>query len=104
MTMSGELRRRPRQIEATDSEWQQLGEQAAAAGLTVSDLIMRSMLTPPDPPLQGLPPAVQWRMARELSLLVRIEEIRLRARGDVTVWNAIVAEVTADLDIEAVLG
>ena len=96
MTMSGELRRRPRQIEATDSEWQQLGEQATAAGLTVSDLIMQTMLTPPDPPLQGLPPAVQWRMVRELSLL--------RARGDSTVWNAILAEVTADLDIEAALG
>ena len=104
MSISGELRRRPRQIEATDSEWQQLGEQAAAAGLTVSDLIVQSLLAPPEPPLHGLPPAVQWRMARELALLVRIEEVRLRARGEDGVWHAIVAEVTADLDTEAVLG
>ena len=98
------LRRRPRRIEATDTEWALLTEQAHAAGLTISDLIMNQLLRPGEPPFQTLPAAVQWRMARDLSLLVRIEEIRLKARGDETVWDAIVAEISTELETEAALG
>ncbi len=97
--------RKQRAIMATDSEWQLIRERAQAAGMPVSRFVVQRLTeegwrSVPD----ALPVSVLRRIAREVLVLSRIEELRLSGRGDAETWKAIGEAVDAWLDGEERLG
>ena len=105
--MTGE-KRRARSVMATDSEWQRIREAAAAAGLSISDYVLRVLLTPPPAPSddadQALPSGVQLRVARAVLVLECIEWLRLERADMGAAWEEIVTEVDGWLEGETALG
>ncbi len=101
-------KRKARCVMATDSQWQRIREAAAAAGLSISDHVMRVLLTPPSSPSddanQALPARVQLRVARAVLVLECIERMRLDKADMGAAWQEIVTEVDGWLEGEAVLG
>ena len=101
-------KRRARSVMATDSEWQRIGEGAAADGLSISDHVVRVLLAPPSPPWDAagtaLPARVQHRMARAVLVLECIEKLRFDEADMGTAWEEIVTEVDDWLDGEGSLG
>ena len=95
-------KRRARSVMATDSEWQRIGERAAADGLSISDHVVRVLLAPPSaPPVDtgtSLPAQVQHRVAHAVLVLERIEKLRFDEADMGTAWDQIVAEVDGWLD------
>ena len=67
---------RQRALMATDSEWERIGEAAAAAGMEKSRYVVHRTLAP-----ESLPPEVMRRFVRQGLVLAAIEEARLRAIG-----------------------
>ncbi|MDE0047322.1 MAG: hypothetical protein OXU19_15930 [bacterium] len=101
-------KRRARCVMATDSEWQRLREAAAAAGLSISDYVLRVLRAPPslesDDAGQALPARLQMRVARAVLVLECIERLRLDRADMGAAWQEIVAEVDGWLEGEAALG
>lgn len=101
-------KRKARCVMATDSEWQRIREAAAAAGLSISEYVLRLLLTPPSSPTenaeQALPVRVQMRVARAVLVLECIERMRLDRAEMTRAWKEIVTEVDAWLEGEAALG
>ncbi|MDE0242789.1 MAG: hypothetical protein OXQ84_21745 [bacterium] len=101
-------KRKARSVMATDSEWRRIREGAAAAGLSISDHVLRVLLNPPSLPPdaadQALPARVQLRVARAVLVLEAIEKLRLDRARMGTAWDNIVAEVDGWIDGEATLG
>ncbi|MDE0418297.1 MAG: hypothetical protein OXI95_15365 [bacterium] len=101
-------KRKARSVMATDSEWQRIREAAAAAGLSISDHVLRVLLTPPPLPPdaadQALPFRMQQRVARAVLVLEAIEKLRLDRARMGTTWEEIVAEVDGWIDGETALG
>ncbi len=101
-------KRRARCVMATDSEWQRIGEAAAADGLSISDHVVRTLLAPPSAPSVGtgtaLPAQVQLRVACAVLALENIERQRFDKAGMGAAWKEIVAEVDDWLDGAGSLG
>ncbi|MCY4608624.1 MAG: hypothetical protein OXD40_08515 [bacterium] len=91
-------KRRARCVMATDSEWQRIGERAAADGLSISDHVVRSLLVP----LSWY--AVQHRVARAVLVLERIEKMRFDEADMGTTWEEIDTEVKEWLDSQGLRG
>ena len=93
---SGGEKRKARCVMATDSEWRRISERAEAAGKTISRFVVERLLDPPrdDGPL---PVSLQRRMARDVLVLSRIEELRYGEAGAVEDWNGIVAAADAEI-------
>ena len=100
-------KRKARCVMATESEWQRIREGAAAAGLSISDHVMRVLLTPPSAPSddtdQPLPARVQMRVARAVLVLECIERMRLDRAAMGAAWEEIVTEVDGWLEGEVAL-
>ena len=101
-------KRKARCVMATDSEWQRIRGGAAAARLSISDHVVRVLLTPPSPPSDdigtALPARVQLRVARAALVLEWIERLRLEKADMGSTWDEIVREVDDWLDDEGKLG
>ncbi len=101
-------KRRARSVMATDSEWQRIGERAAADGLSISDHVVRTLLAPPLPPSdntgKAVPARVQLRLAHAVLMLERIEKLRFDEADMGTAWKDIAAEVDGWLDGAEELG
>lgn len=91
--------RKQRAIMATDSEWQVIRDRAQAAGMPISRFIVER-LTEKEPEMAALPASILRRMAREVLVLSRIEELRLSGRDAADVWEAVGDEVDAWLAAE----
>ena len=91
-------KRKGRLVRATDTEWDCVREDAAAAGLSISEYVMRTLLARPEPAEPGLPPALVRRLARAVLILERLERTRFEKRGGEDVWRALVAETEAEID------
>ncbi len=100
MRPSGE-KRRQRGIMATDAEWATIRAQAKAAGLSVSDYIMRGLVGAAASP--GLPSSVVDRLVRAVLVLERLEAMRIEAQGGSDILRAVTAEVDAWLGAEAAI-
>ena len=74
--------RRQRAVMATDSEWERIGSAAQAAGMEISRFIVQRALMP-----DSLPPEVMRRAVREMLVLSRLEERRLRGVGGGEAWE-----------------
>ena len=105
-------RRRQRCIMTTDSEWLRIREQASAAGMSTSRYIVHRLTGPAARsastvagPLATLPMEVQLRLARDLLVIAKIEELRTSGEeGGVGFWRDAVAEAEAWLNSEIALG
>ncbi len=101
-------KRRARCVMATDSEWQRIGQSAAADGLSISDHVVRTLLAPPSAPSvdagTALTARVQWRVAHAVLALESIEKLRFDEADMGTAWDQIAAEVDGWIDGAAELG
>ena len=101
-------KRKPRCLMATDSDWQRIGEDAAADRLSISDHVLRVLLArpslEPDDTGTALPARVQLRVARAVLVLECIERLRLDKADMGTAWQEIVTEVDDWLDGQTALG
>ncbi len=68
--------RRQRAVMATDAEWERIGRAAAASGMDLSRFVIHRALD-----RDSLPPEVLRRAVREMLVLSRLEERRLREAG-----------------------
>ena len=78
----GEEGRRQRAVMATDEEWERIYRRAAASGMELSRFIVHRALT-----ADVLPPEVLRRAVREMLVLSRLEERRLRGAGAGGAWE-----------------
>ena len=99
---SGE-KRRQRGIMATDAEWAAIRAQAEAAGLSISDHIMRVLVGAPASPVAGLPRSVVDRLIRAVLVLERLESMRMETQGASDILRAVSAEVDAWLAAETAI-
>ena len=83
---------------ASDAEWERITRAAASAGMEVSRFIVHRTLMP-----DTLPPDVTRRAVRELLVLSRLEEHRLREAGAGDAWDDACEAVDRFLEREGVL-
>ena len=95
-------RRRQRCIMATDTEWQIISERAGAAGLNISRFVAERLAGPVVE--VSAPSGVMLQAARDLRVLVKIEERRFRAAQAGEAWEALVAEAGAETEGEEAFG
>ena len=74
--------RRQRAVMATDAEWERIGRAAAESGMDLSRFVIHRALD-----LAPLPPEVLRRAVREMLVLSRLEERRLREAGAGKIWE-----------------
>ena len=74
--------RRQRAVMATDAEWERIGRAAAASNMDLSRYVIHCALD-----LAPLPPEVLRRAVREMLVLSRLEERRLREAGAGKIWE-----------------
>ena len=89
---------RQRAVMATDSEWERIGEAAAAAGMEKSRYVIHRALAP-----ESLSPEVMRRAIRQSLVLAVLEERALRDAGAGEKWDAVCAAVDAWLEREETL-
>ena len=90
--------RRQRAVMATDAEWERIGRAAAASGMDLSRFVIHRALDR-DP----LPPEVLRRAVREMLVLSRLEERRLREAGAGEAWEDACDAVDEWIDREGML-
>ena len=71
--------RRQRAVMATDAEWERIGRAAAESGMDLSRFVIHRALD-----WDPLPAEVLRRAVREMLVLARLEERRLRGAGALT--------------------
>ena len=89
---------RHRAVMATDSEWERIVRKAQAAGMGISRFIVQRVLMP-----DSLPPEVLRRAVREMLVLSKLEERRLREAGAGKAWEAACDAVDGWLECEGAL-
>ena len=99
---SGE-KRRQRGVMATDAEWAAIRVQAEAAGLSISDHIMRVLVGAPASSVAGLPQSVVDRLVRAVLVLERLEAMRVEVQGGSDILQAVSAEIDAWLAAETAI-
>ncbi|MCY4590498.1 MAG: hypothetical protein OXE86_08030 [Alphaproteobacteria bacterium] len=90
--------RRQRAVMASDAEWERIGRAAAASGMDVSRFVVHRALD-----LDRLPREVLRRAVRELLVLSRLEERRLREAGAGAAWEDACDEVDEWIEQEGML-
>ena len=90
--------KRQRAVMATDSEWERIGCAAQAAGMEISRFIVQRALMPDSPP-----PEVMRRAVREMLVLSKLEERRLREVGAGEAWEVACDAVDGWLEREGAL-
>ena len=105
MTGPTEARRKARTIMATDSEWARIRERADAEDMPISRYVVLHLLSTSEsqPPPQ-LPLEVQWRIARDVSVLSRIEKHRFERAGEEEAWQTICEAAEALLEADEAQG
>ncbi len=98
--MNGD-KRKARVVMATDSEWQIIGERAETARMSISGFIVeRAIAATEREPDDGLPIELCRRVARDILILSRVEELRYRQVGEAGAWEEIVAAAEATVKAE----
>ncbi len=90
--------RRQRAVIASDVEWQRIGRAAAASGMDLSRFVIHHALDRDPPPAE-----VPRRAVRELLVLSRLEERRLREAGAGEAWENACDAVDDWIDREGML-
>ena len=95
-------KRKARCVMATDTEWRRITERAGKAGLTISRFAVQRLLEPAGG--TPAPPVLPRQVARDLRVLVAIEERRFREDNAGAEWDELVAGAEAELDGEEAMG
>ena len=83
--------RRQRAVMATDAEWERIGRAAAESGMDLSRFVIHRALD-----WDPLPAEVLRRAVREMLVLARLEERRLRGAGAGEAWeDAVVPRISS---------
>ena len=90
--------RRQRAVMATDAEWERIGRAAAASGMDLSRFVIHRALD-----RDSLPSEVLRRAVREMLVLSRLEERRLREAGAGEAWEDACDAVDDWIDREGML-
>ena len=90
--------RRQRALMATDAEWERIGRAAAALGMDRSRFLIHRALAE-----ETVPAEVLRRAVREVLVLSRLEERRLREAGAGTAWEDACDLVDGWIEREGVL-
>ena len=90
--------RRQRAVMATDAEWERIGRAAAASGMDLSRFVIHRALD-----RDSLPSEVLRRAVREMLVLSRLEERRLREAGAGEAWEDACDAVDEWIDREGML-
>ncbi len=98
----GVEKRKARCIMATDTEWQRIAGRARKAGLPISRYAVQRLLEPAGE--TAAPPGLLRQTARDLRVLVRIEERRFHEENAGTEWDELLDGVEAELDGEEAMG
>ena len=99
-------RRKERCVMAADAEWARVREAAEAAGLSISDHIVRSSVTgqmSAGLTNAALSPSVLRRTARAVLVLEGLEKRRLENQGGGEIWRSLLADADAWIDAECTL-
>ena len=102
MALRDDERRKARTITATDTEWQQIGAMASKAGLPVSRFVVQRLTEPAGGTAAG--PGISRLAARDLRVLVKIEERRFLEEEASGAWDELVAGAEAEVDGEEAFG
>ena len=102
MALPDDERRKARTVTATDTEWQRIGALARKAGLPVSRFVVQRLTEPVDGTAAG--PGISSLVARDLRVLVKIEERRFLEEEASGAWDELVAEAEAEVDGEEAFG
>ncbi len=87
-------------VMATDSEWQIIGERAKTARMLISRfMVERALVVTETESDDSLSAPLRRRVARDVLVLSRVEELRYQHAGDTETWEEIVA--AADVAIKA---
>lgn len=97
-------KRRERCIRATDAEWARIRDDASAAGLSVSEHVVRTLLARPEPAEPGLPAPLVRYLAGAVARIERAERRRFERQGGGDAWRALAKEVDDWLEAEFALG
>ena len=98
-------KRKARVVMATDSEWQIIGERSEAARMSNSSFIVeRAIAATETQSDDNLPIPLRRRVAREVLVLSRVEELRYRQAGETGAWEEIVAAAEAAIEAEETAG
>ncbi len=95
--MTDRQSRRQRAVMATDAEWERI-TRAAPAGMELSRFIVQRTLMP-----DALPVEVLRRTVRQVLVLARLEERRLREAGAGEAWDEAGEAIDDWLESEGVL-
>ncbi len=90
--------RRQRAVMASDAEWERIARAAGSADMEISRFMVHRALMP-----DALPPEVARRAVRELLVLSRLEERRLREAGAGEAWDDACGAVDRFLEREGIL-
>ena len=90
--------RRQRAVMATDAEWERIGRAAAESGMDLSRFVIHRALD-----WDPLPAEVLRRAVREMLVLARLEERRLRGAGAGEAWEDACDAVDEWIDREGML-
>ena len=90
--------RRQRAVMATDAEWERINLGADAAGMELSRFVVQRTLMP-----DTLPVEVLRRVVRQVLVLARLEERRLREAGAGEAWDEAGDAIDDWLESEGVL-
>jgi len=100
-----EDKRKARVVMATDSEWQMISERAEKARMSTSGFIVdRALAATARESDDNLPTPLRRRVARDVLILSRVEELRYRAAGEAGAWEEIVATAEAAIETEETAG
>ena len=88
------VRRKPRSLSATDTEWQRIRERAAAAGLSVSQFLVERALEPVIDFSKVVGPQPPWlrRAARDCIALALLQELRFDEKNRGEEWQEVIAQ------------
>ena len=96
--MTDHHNRRQRAVMATDAEWERINRGADSAGMELSRFVVQRTLMP-----DALPVEVLRRAVREVLVLARLEERRLREVGAGEAWEEAGDAIDDWLESEGVL-
>lgn len=98
-------KRRARIVMATDSEWEIIEKRAETARMSTSGFVVgRAIAATERESDDSLPTPLRRRVARDVLVLSRVEELRYRQAGKTGAWEEIVAAAEIAIKAEETAG
>ncbi len=99
-----EEKRKARVVMATDSEWQIISERAEKSRMSTSGFIIDRAIAAAGESDDSLPIPLCRRVARDVLVLSRVEELRHQQAGETAAWAELIATAEAVIQTEEAAG